>query len=374
VGEGVPLLSLLLDQRGTAVTVTGLNASIAFIGVMLGPMLTPTLIRRFGFRRFLAAAMLADILDFLAMKPLHSLSAWFILRLLSGLIGSAIFTAGEAWINLLVDDATRGRVIGIYAAALSAGLGLGPLVLTITGISGWPPFLANAALIVVGMLPLLAATEAPGGPGRERSPNPLVYMRRAALIVSVVALFGFLESANFSLLPIWGVRSGLTVSEASALVSTIYLGGAVLQVPIGVLSDKIRRINALRCCALVGAAGATLLLARHIPLAALYPLLLVWGGIMSGIYPVALGMAGDRFAGSEMVSANAAIIMGYALGALAGPGLGGAAMQVWNPQGLPAMLAVLFAVLLVMTGMRKARWQNSSGTLKQPSAKLPESE
>ncbi|MBV8456942.1 MAG: MFS transporter [Acetobacteraceae bacterium] len=292
---------MLLDQRGTAVTVTGLNASVAFIGVMLGPMLTPTLIRRFGFRRFLAAAMLADILDFLAMKPLHSLSAWFVLRLFSGLIGSGIFTAGEAWINLLVDDATRGRVIGIYAAALSAGLGLGPLVLTITGISGWPPFLANAGLIVLGMLPLLAANEAPGGPGRERSANPLVYMRRAALIVSVVALFGLLESANFSLLPIWGVRSGLTVSEASALVSTIYLGGAVLQVPIGVLSDKIRRINALRFCALVGVTGSALLLARHIPLAALYPLLLVWGGIMSGIYPIALGVAGDRFAGAEMV-------------------------------------------------------------------------
>lgn len=243
-------------------------------------------------------------------------------------------------------------MIGIYAAALSAGLGLGPLVLTITGIRGWPPFLANAALVLLAMLPLLAATESAQDPGREHSPNPLVYMRRAALIVSVAALFGLLESANFSLLPIWGVRSGLTVTEASALVSTIYLGGAVLQVPIGVLSDKISRINALRFCALVGASGAALLLARHIPLVALYPLLLVWGGIMSGIYPVALGMAGDRFAGAEMVSANAAIIMGYALGALVGPGLGGAAMQLWNPQGLPAMMAVLFTGLLIMTGVR----------------------
>jgi MFS family permease len=346
---------LLLDERGTAVTVTGLNASVAFIGVMLGPMLTPALIRRFGFRRFLAAAMAADILDFLAMKPLHSLSAWFVLRLLSGLIGSAIFTAGEAWINLLVHETARGRVIGIYAAALSAGFGLGPLVLTVTGINGWPPFLANAALVALAMLPLLFATEAAGGPGRERSPNPLVYMRRAALIVSVVALFGLLEAANFSLLPIWGVRSGLTVSEASALVSTIYLGGAVVQVPIGVLSDKIRRINALRFCGFVGAIGAVLLLARHIPVAALYPLLLVWGGIMSGIYPVALGMAGDRFAGAEMVSANAAIIMGYAVGALVGPGLGGLAMQLWNAQGLPAMLAVLFVVLLVMTSNAKSK-------------------
>jgi MFS family permease len=76
----------------------------------------------------------------------------------------------------------------------------------------------------------------------------------------------------------------------------------------------------------------------------------VWGGIASAIYPVALSMAGDRFRGTELVTVNAAMIIAYGLGALAGPALGGLAMDVWNPQGLFWLFAVMFACLLLATG------------------------
>ena len=71
------------------------------------------------------------------------------------MVGSSIFTSGEAWINQLAGDVGRGRIIGIYAAALSAGFGIGPLILSLTGIEGWPPFLVNAAITALATLPLL---------------------------------------------------------------------------------------------------------------------------------------------------------------------------------------------------------------------------
>ena len=80
--------------------------------------------------------------------------------LLGAAVGSSIFTAGEAWINQLAGDTGRGRIIGIYAAALSAGFGTGPLVLSLTGIEGWPPFLVNAAISALATLPLLGVGEA----------------------------------------------------------------------------------------------------------------------------------------------------------------------------------------------------------------------
>jgi MFS family permease len=83
--------------------------------------------------------------------------------------------------------------------------------------------------------------------------------------------------------------------------------------------------------------------------------LFFWGGIVTGVYPVALGMAGERFTGSDLVSVNAAIIMSYGLGGLIGPALGGAAMDLRNPEGLPALLLVLFAVFLAATLLRKDR-------------------
>ncbi|MGH7154158.1 MAG: MFS transporter, partial [Acetobacteraceae bacterium] len=147
IGEFAPLLSLLLEQRGTNAAVTGLNAGAAFIGVMVGPLLTPTLVQRFGIRNLLLGCFALDIALTLLMKPFGGLGAWFVLRAALGLVGSTLFTTGEAWINLLAGDRVRGRVIGLYATGLSAGFALGPLLLTVTGLDGWPPFVANAAIV-----------------------------------------------------------------------------------------------------------------------------------------------------------------------------------------------------------------------------------
>ena len=45
----------------------------------------------------------------------------------------------------------------------------------------------------------------------------------------------------------------------------------------------------------------------------LFGVLFVWGGVASGIYPVALSMAGDQFRGGDLVSVNAAMIVAYTI-------------------------------------------------------------
>jgi MFS family permease len=118
---------------------------------------------------------------------------------------------------------------------------------------------------------------------------------------------------------------------------------------IGWLSDRVSRRATLRLCAVVGLIGATALLATPASPLPLMGLLFVWGGVASGIYPIALSMAGDRYRGGDLVSINAAIIMAYGLGALVGPPLGGAAMDVRNPQGLLWLFVALFAILLTVS-------------------------
>jgi MFS family permease len=134
----------------------------------------------------------------------------------------------------------------------------------------------------------------------------------------------------------------------------VYFGSIVLQTLIGWLSDWWSRAAALLLCGVVGLFGALVLLSVPPSPWLLFGLLFVWGGIASGIYPVALSMAGDRFRGTELVTVNAAIIIAYGLGGLLGPALGGVAMYVWNPQGLLWLFALLFAVLLAATGYRRS--------------------
>jgi MFS family permease len=358
VGQAGPLLSLLLEQRGTDATLNGLNAGATFIGVIVGPMLAPRLVRRFGIRDFLLVCFGLDIALFLAMKPVDSIVDWFVLRPLGAAVGSSIFTAGEAWINQLAGDVGRGRIIGIYAAALSAGFGLGPLILSVTGISGWPPFVANAAISALAAVPLLGVRRAADAFGGEGAASPVRMFGRAPGIMATVAVFGLYEAALMNLLPIWGVRSGLSERLTAATLSAVYFGSIVLQIVIGWLSDRISRIVALRLCGAVGLAGAALLANVPVPPPSLFVVLFIWGGMASGIYPVALSIAGDRFRGGELVSVNAAMIIAYGLGALMGPPLGGIAMDIRNPQGLLWLFVILFsalvAALLIAPIMRRS--------------------
>jgi MFS family permease len=355
-GFSTPLLSLLLEERGTVASLIGLNAAATFIGVIFGPLWTPPLVRRFGIRTFLLACLGIDAALFLAMKPLDALWTWFALRLALGIAGSGIFTAAEASINLLAGDASRGRIIGIYMAVLSGGFALGPLLLMATGIAGWPPFLVAAGVPALASLPLIAAGALPGGFGREPAGGALAVFVTAPFLVLAAGLYGFFEQTALSLLPIWGVRTGLAPTTAAALLTALGLGSVALQLPIGVLSDKMARLNVLRLCALAGLIGAALLpLAARAGGLALFAAVPLWGGFAAGIYPVTLAIAGARFRGAELVSANAAIIIAYGLGSLLGPSLGGVAMDLWNPDGLLAAFIVLFGVFVLLTvGWRRA--------------------
>jgi MFS family permease len=251
----------------------------------------------------------------------------------------------------------RGRIIGVYAAALSAGFGIGPLLLSVTGVEGWLPFITNAAISALAALLLLGIGNLSRSFGRERGASPLTMFARAPLIVGVVAVFGLYEAALMALLPIWGVRMGLTDRLAAATLSAVYIGSIVLQLLIGWLSDRFSRIATLRLCSVVGLIGAILLVSISVSSPTLFCLLFVWGGIASGIYPVALSMAGDRFRGTELVTVNAAMIIAYGLGALAGPALGGMAMDARNPQGLLWLFVLVFAgLLLTILPELRRRW------------------
>lgn len=348
VGQFAPMLSLLLDTRGIGPTLNGLNAAASSVGIVLGPLLAPRGVRVLGVRRFLLLCFALDILGVLALKLFDTLGAWFVLRFALGVIGSNIFTASEAWINQLAGDSGRGRVLGLYAALLSAGFGLGPLLLAATGIGGWLPFLVNAGITGIALLPLAVARQA-SLDLKAQTGFSLGIVRRAPLIFLTVALFGLFEFALMTLLPVWGLRHGMGTREAAGTLSGVYLGAIALQIPVGWVSDRFSRRAALLLCGAVGAAGAALLVALPLAGAPLFGLLFVWGGTASAIYPVALSMAGDRFPANQMVAMNAAVISAYGFGSLAGPVLGGIAMDLWNPQGLPALFTLLFALFLLLT-------------------------
>jgi MFS family permease len=358
VGISAPLLSLMLETRGIDSSATGLNAGASFLGVVVGPLAVPRLVARFGFKHCLLVAIPLSTVFFLLLRASDDLFVWFALRFFEGVVGSAIFAATEAWISQLAGAEGRGRTMGIYTAALSGGFAIGPIVLSETGTAGWSPFIARAGIAAFAMLPLLAVK---GGGGKFDLPgsHPLEMMARMKPVVMIVVLFAMYEATTVTLLPVWGERAGLSLATAAALVSPVFVGAILFQIPVGLFSDLAGRAVTMRVCAGLGMAGAAALPALTVHASSLAIVLMVWGGFTTGLYPIALATIGDRFHGGDLLNANAALVIAYGTGAFIGPILGGAAMDFWNPHGITMLLTAMFAALLLATWWQddqKAYW------------------
>ena len=144
---------------------------------------------------------------------------------------------------------------------------------------GWRPSLSPPAFRRSRRCRCSASASFAGGLGREppRARSRFPQARPPCVLAAGSTAF---ESTTLALLPIWGVRTGLAPRRAAAaLLTALGLGSVALQLPIGVLSDRMARLGVLRLCALAGLAGAALLpLAARAGNLAIFAAVPLWGG------------------------------------------------------------------------------------------------
>ncbi len=349
----LPLLSLTLEARGISGTWIGLNTAMAGIAALLVTPLAPGFAFRFGAAQatFISVAVAAAAL--IGFYLASAFWVWFPLRLLFHGAVTVAFILSEYWINALAPDSRRGLVMGIYATVLSIGFAVGPLVFLITGTEGLAPFLTGSALLLVAAVPVLMAKGSePSNHGEEQSLPLLTYLVAAPLGTLAGLVFGAVESGSLSLLPVFGVRIGLSAADAALLVSAVAAGNVILQIPLGLAADRYDRRWLLFLCAAVGALGAL-----AIPLVSgsfwlLALVLFIWGGFICGLYTIGLTHLGARYRGKALAGANAAFIMMYSAGMLVGPTAMGAGLTLIGPNGLPYTAALFFGIFAVFAILR----------------------
>ena len=89
--------------------------------------------------------------------------------------------------------------------------------------------------------------------------NILSFVRVAPLLVIACFVVALKEMASIGLLPVYGIRSGLTEATAALMLFFAAIGGAVLQFPIGWFGDYFSRVGVMVVCGLIGIAGAVVL-------------------------------------------------------------------------------------------------------------------
>lgn len=363
IGLGIPLLSVVLEQRGYSATMIGLNTAAAGLAsIAAAPIATP-LGARFGVVPALAVSMIVGALSFVGFYFATDFWVWFPLRATLHVSLTVVFILSEYWINVSAPPHRRGMVLGVYATMLSLGFAIGPWLFAQIGSQGLRPFGVAFGLVIAGMIPVLVAWRQsppiPSGQGEGR--RFLRYIWLVPTATAAVFVFGAVETGGFALFPLYGSRVGYSEADAALLLSMIGLGNVLFQVPLGMLSDRIGdRRRVLVACAAAGLAGMLVMPFVEQSWTAMAVLLLVWGGAVAALYTIGLAHLGSQLHGRDLASANAAFVFCYGLGMLAGPQSIGVGLDAFGPPGFGWTIALFFAGYLLLVMVRIVRGPSRS--------------
>lgn len=350
IGLGLPLLSIILEKRGISSTLIGLNSAMAGIAAMVAAPLTTKIAHRFGVANTMLWAVLLSAVSGVGFYYATQFWMWFPLRIVFHGATTTLFVLSEFWINAAAPSRRRGLVMGIYATVLAVGFACGPLLFSALGSEGLLPFAVGAIAILAAAIPIYIARKE--SPVLDEKPEQhfLRYIFLVPTATVAVFVFGAVEAGGLSLFPIYATRSGFTESQAALLLTVMGIGNMVFQIPLGLLSDKMRdRRLLLSILSVIGLTGSVLLpwLSENWVLMAV--VLLFWGGSVSGLYTVGLSHLGSRLTGADLAAANAAFIFCYAVGTVAGPQAIGAAIDITGNDGFAWAIAGFFALYVVLS-------------------------
>lgn len=341
-----PVLAISLQQAGASTTAVGLFAMIPFGMVGLLIPLVPRLLARWGVVRTYRAGCVLELVGALMYAGTDHWLPWTVASVISGAGAAALWNATEALLAREAPPDQRGRVMGLYQAALGASLALGPFI---PGLLGWgarPVLWAAAALVVAccamaAAIPSRAALEPP--PGQAGTWEA---MRTVPLLVLVAFSGGVFEAGLGSVSAAHASASGLSLSDAASVAGAIGVGSFLCQLPAGLAADRFALRNVFTTAALLLLASSAAFAFAGQAAWLLWAVGVVWGGVGGALYTLTMVEVAHAFQGRATAGGAAAMITGYTAGATVGPVASGAALQFGGILGMAALLGLLACATL----------------------------
>ena len=257
-----------------------------------------------------------------------------------------LWAASETVINELADDEWRGRIIGVYGSAGSAGFAIGPLVLIMIGTEGLLPFIVTAAIVAAASLPLFwLRNETTADTGGHQT-NLLRIFKIVPYIFLLIVAYAAAVEAYIAFFPLFGIHIGLGEARSLSLLTMFAVGGIVLQLPLGWLADHMNRHTLLLLCLVMTIAGF-LALSRFISYTVGGPMFaFTLGGVEGMIYTLGMILLGQRFRGAELAAASVLYTGMWGAGTMLGPAIVGAGMDVFGDTSMPYLIAAIYVVYM----------------------------
>lgn len=347
-GQGLQgtLLPVRAALEGFSTFSIGLMGGAYFLGFTLGCLRGFVLVRRVGhIRVFAAMTALAS-----ASPLLHGLVLevwlWLLLRLISGYCFAVLYVVIESWLNEQATNENRGLVFSAYTLITLTVLAAGQLMLLLYDPREMALFAIASAIVSIAALPVaLFVVSSPAQPETriKLDIRRLWKVSRVGLLGCLAA--GLANGSFWALAPVFVAGYHADISLAAWFMTAAVLGGALGQWPLGRLSDRIDRRWVIAACAIAAVlVGLALWLFAALSLALMMLLGAAWGAVAFPIYAVSVAHANDNADSNEYVMVSSGLLLMYGIGAIIGPFLAPAVMQLTGPGGL-----YLFGALVHIT-------------------------
>lgn len=271
--------------------------------------------------------------------------AWALLRVLFGFFMSGVYVTAESWLNNDSSNELRGKVLSAYMLAQMIGMVAAQWLATTADATAATLFILASILVSLSFGPiLLAATSTPAA---ETSKPMSLYQLYSNSPLATVGLFllGGVFGAQSGMGAVYGTQAGLSTNGIALFVAAMFLGGLVLQYPVGWLSDRMDR---RRLILLLTALGSMICGLGFVAGEMLLPLLVAafpMGGMANPLDSLLIAYINDYLHADDMPAASGGLVFTYGLGAIFGPLVIGAVMEVAGAQAFWLVLAALFGLM-----------------------------
>src|SRR5580704_3447105 len=351
------LLPLRFSAMGMSDGVIGLIATAEALGFLAGCLYAHKVIAPVGLERAYATFAGVKSVAILGLYFSDSVPTLAVLRFLIGINAAGLAIIVESWLNALVPNEQRGRVLTIYVLVYGLFFGVGQLFSQSLNVKGPELLLIAGMSTTLALLPMVAIdVRAPVLPRRVKL-EIIKALRTSPVSVTACLLNGLILTAFTTVGPLFGVRIGFDQQHIVLLMACVSLGGLFLQWPIGYFSDKVDRLHALIGLGLgiLAVAAALVWADRRMPFVLLALLFGVFGGLAESLYAVGEAHANDRAVATDYVALSSTLLFVWALGSTVGPTAGTYAIQLVAPRAFFVYVMVLTLAFTLFAIWRLSR-------------------
>jgi MFS family permease len=334
------------ETEGFPTILIGLVTAAYYLGFLAGSRVTLRLLGSVGhIRVFAALASLlsaAVLVTGMAVTPF----AWIALRFVSGACLAGQYVVAESWLNQLVTNANRGRILSLYSLVTIVAYGVGQVSVGVIDPNTLTVFGVAAILTTLAVAPVaLSAEAAPPivAPPERMSLRELFSIVPTGVITSL--LVGVAHGSFLGLAAVYATRGGLSEGRIGLFVALPTLGSLLLHLPIAAASDDIDRRAVGALAAFSAAAAAVLLVVADVgSLPSMVAMVLI-GGTTYPLYSIAGAYTNDWVPTEKLTAAASQLVVLFGAGAFVGPFLASILMQRVGNSGFAWTVVIVHAVI-----------------------------